>query len=272
MRFNSGVFIVSEASVLSEDVMGFCRSCAKTCSQVADAEPRTEKRRLDRAVIDNLAVFQDLTRDALDDVLAEARPRRLLKGNVVYEQGGNSNTFFILLDGRVKIVQIGTDGDQTIVRFMGPGDFFGCAAALDRPEYPCSATAVVDSVALVWDAGAMRALLARHPALALSTLRMMGGRLQEAHSRLRELSTERVERRIARAVMRLVRQAGRNVEDGVRIEFPIGRQDIAEMTGTTLHTVSRVLSGWEQLGFTRSSRQRIVIRNPHALVVIAEDL
>lgn len=82
----------------------------------------------------------------------------------------------------------------------------------------------------------------------------------------------RTERRVAHALLRLVRQAGRRVEGGVEVDFPLSRQDIAAMTGTTLHTVSRILSGWETRGIVESGRQPVTIRQPHALVAIAEDL
>jgi len=84
--------------------------------------------------------------------------------------------------------------------------------------------------------------------------------------------TERVERRVARALLRLVHDSGRRVDGGVEITFPISRQDVAEMTGTTLYTVSRLMSAWEDQGIVRSGRQRIVLTKPHALVAIAEDL
>jgi CRP/FNR family transcriptional regulator, nitrogen oxide reductase regulator len=70
--------------------------------------------------------------------------------------------------------------------------------------------------------------------------------------------------------VRLARQSGRKVERGVEIDFPISRQDIAQMTGTTLHTVSRILSGWEQAGLIESGRQRIVLREPERIFALAE--
>jgi CRP-like cAMP-binding protein len=85
-----------------------------------------------------------------------------------------------------------------------------------------------------------------------------------------EMSTQQVERRVAHALLRLARQAGRKVEQGVEIDFPISRQDIAEMTGTTLHTVSRTLSAWESQGLIESGRQRVVLRDPHRLFTLAE--
>ena len=73
-----------------------------------------------------------------------------------------------------------------------------------------------------------------------------------------------------RGLLRLVSQSGRKTEEGIEIDFPITRQDIAEMTGTTLHTVSRILSGWESQGLVESGRQRIILREPHKIVVLAE--
>jgi CRP-like cAMP-binding protein len=84
------------------------------------------------------------------------------------------------------------------------------------------------------------------------------------------MSTQQVEQRIAHALLRLAKQSGRKVEHGIEIDFPISRQDIAQMTGTTLHTVSRTLSGWEQSGLIESGRQRIVLREPHEIFLLAE--
>ena len=85
-----------------------------------------------------------------------------------------------------------------------------------------------------------------------------------------ELSNEQVEQRVAHALLRLAKQDGRKVDAGVEIDFPISRQDVAEMTGTTLHTVSRILSAWEQQGLVEGGRQRIVLRDANRLHVLAE--
>ena len=123
--------------------------------------------------------------------------------------------------------------------------------AIGLPHYPATATAVDDSVVLVWPSAAWPRLVAKFPALATNTLQTVGSRLQEIHTRVVEMSTEQVEQRVAHALLRLAKQSGRKVEHGIEIDFPISRQDIAQMTGTTLHTVSRILSGWEQRGADR---------------------
>ena len=113
-------------------------------------------------------------------------------------------------------------------------------------------------------------LTGKYPALATNALRTVGGRLQDAHNRVIELTSEEVERRIARTLLRLADQAGRNVEQGIEIEIPLRRQDVGQLTGTTLHSVSRVLSAWEQKGLVLTDHQRIVLRNSSALAAIAE--
>lgn len=84
------------------------------------------------------------------------------------------------------------------------------------------------------------------------------------------MSTEQVQQRVAHALLRLVKQTGKKTDEGILIDFPISRQDIAEMTGTTLHTVSRLLTSWEERGLVRSGRQRVTVVEPHRLMLLAE--
>jgi len=226
----------------------------------------------DPAALRGLRLFAGLDAAALADVVGCAQTRRVAKGARFFAQGDSAGSCHALIDGRVKIAQTGPDGQQIVVRFIGPGEMFGTVAVFTGGGYPGDAVAMADCVAIQWPAAAMTALMLRYPQIGLNALGIVGGRLQEMQSRLREVSTERVERRIAHALLRLVRQAGRRIEGGVEIAFPLSRQDMAEMTGTTLHTVSRILSGWEAQGIIESGRLQVVIRRPHALVAIAEDL
>jgi len=225
---------------------------------------------LDRSLITDVPMFAGVGGDRLDEILNEAQSLRYAKGTNVFEQDAPATSFFILLDGHLRVAKLTPAGQQVVVRFVAPGEIFGVAKAIGRTTYPATATAVVDSVALVWPSAAWPRLIEKNPALATNALQTVGSRLQEAHTRVVEMSTEQVERRVAHALLRLAKQAGRKVEEGVRIDFPISRQDVAEMTGTTLHTVSRILSAWEAQGWVEGGRQKIVIREAHKLFVLAE--
>ena len=225
---------------------------------------------VDRSLVAHLPLFAGLDAAELDDLLREARAVRHPKNSNVFEQGQEAHSLFLLLHGHVRAEKTTPDGKQIVVRYVSAGEVFGVAQAIGLKHYPATAVAAVDSVSLAWPSAAWPRLVAQHPALAVNTLQTVGQRLQEAHTRVIEMTTEEVERRIAHALLRLVKQAGRKVESGIEIDFPISRQDVAEMTGTTLHTVSWVLSAWEQQGLVESGRQRITVCDPHRLFGIAE--
>jgi CRP-like cAMP-binding protein len=226
---------------------------------------------IDPSVVDHLPLFAGLTHDQIEDLLKEARAVRHPKDSNVFEQGTDAHSLFLLLHGHVRAEKTTPEGKQIVMRYISAGEIFGVAEAIGLKQYPATAVAAVDCLSLAWPSSAWAGLVARYPALATNALHTVGSRLQEAHTRMIEMTTQEVERRVANALLRLANQSGKKVESGVEIDFPISRQDIAEMTGTTLHTVSRILSAWEQRGIVESARQRITVREPHQLFRIAEN-
>jgi CRP/FNR family transcriptional regulator, nitrogen oxide reductase regulator len=225
---------------------------------------------LDRSLISGLPAFAGLQAGDLDAILVAARSSRFAKDSEVFAQDAEAKHFFLLLSGHIRVVRTTPDGDQMIARYINEGELFGIAMAMGRTTYPASAVAAVDCVVLVWRNAAWPGLQSRVPAFGASAYQTIGARLQETQARVMETSTQQVEQRIASAVLRLVTQSGRKTSEGIEIDFPISRQDIAEMTGSTLHTVSRLLSAWEDEGIVRSGRQKVTVVDPHALMLVAE--
>lgn len=226
--------------------------------------------KIDRAVVRSLPLFDRMSDTDLDNLLRHGASRRVAQGETVFEQGQAAAAFYLLLHGRLKVTQVTESGEQIIVRMVHPGDLFGFAAALQRSDYPGTSIAATDSVVLSWPTELWPQFVEQNPRLAVSAMHTIGQRLQEAHTRIREMSTEEVERRVAHAILRLLDQAGKPEAGGIRIDFPISRQDIAEMTGTTLHTVSRILSGWEAQGLVTGGRQKLMVHDSAGLARIAE--
>lgn len=217
----------------------------------------------------NSEMFGALGEAALQAVAAAGAIRRLAAGTTIFAQGDSGATCHSLVEGRVKIVQTLVNGDQSVLRFIGPGEMYGTVAAMMNKPFPADAVAVIDSVEIVWSVAAMRQLIRDHPEIGINATASAGGRLFELQGRMGDLTGERVEKRIARALVRLAEQAGRRTDDGLEIDFPVTRQDLAEMTGATLHTVSRTLSAWDQRGVTGGARRRIVVRDFKALTALA---
>jgi len=216
-------------------------------------------------------IFQGLPPGDLCSICELAGHRRIGPGEFFFHQDDPATTLYLLGCGQVKMTQIGPEGHQVLVRFVNPGEGFGAIAAMSGMAYPLSAQAVEECVAAVWDEITIKRILSTYPIITLNVLHLVASYFKQLQERYRELATERVERRVARALLRLVQQAGRRVERGVLIDLSLSRQDLAEMTGTTLYTVSRILSGWERAGFVDVGRGRVMIRDLPGLEAIAED-
>ncbi len=226
---------------------------------------------LDRSLISGLPAFAGLDGRDLDGILSRARSSRFAKDSEVFGQDEEAGSFFLLLSGHIRVVRTSPEGHQVIARYITEGELFGIAIAMVRTTYPASAVAAVDCVVLAWPNSAWADLQSRFPAFGASAYRTIGSRLQDTQTQVMEMSTQQVEQRIAHALLRIVSQSGRKTPEGIEIDFPITRQDIAEMTGTTLHTVSRLLSAWEDQGIVRSARQKVMVTDPHALMLVAEN-
>lgn len=222
-------------------------------------------------VLERVPFFGGLAGPELAAVAREARERPTAKGDRLFSQGEEALHGYVLGWGRLRLEQATPDGQNVVLRYMGPGDLVGTVALLRRAPFPATASAVENCMALSWSAVRLGELMARFPRIAMNAIGVIGGRIEELQARLQEIATQRVERRIAAALLRLANQSGRRVEGGVEIPFPLSRQDLAELTATTLHTVSRTLSAWDQEGVVDSRRSsHLVIRRPHRLVEIAE--
>ncbi len=204
-------------------------------------------------------VFAELKTWALEELLDGALLRTVHTGGAVVRQGDEASCFGVLFSGRVKMVQVTPDGHQVLVRYLVAGQEFGLLAVLPGTAYPVTIEAVEECQVLYWTGPALADAFVRHPQVALNALRIMVIRNQELQARYRELVTDRVEQRLARALVRLASIAGAPDDQGTLISLPLSREDLAEMIGTTLYTVSRTLSQWEQVGIVATGRERIVV-------------
>ncbi len=218
-----------------------------------------------------MELFRELPAAALDAVAAAARVRQLPKDFLIFSQGDEGARAHAVIEGGVRIAQSGSDGAQAVMRFIGPGEMFGTVALFTDGRYPADAITVSETLEASWSEAELRELIARYPQIAINVIRIIGMRLQDVQNRVRELATQRAERRVAYALLRLANQAGLGTAEGMTIRFPLRRKDVADISGTTLHTASRILTAWEKAGLLVTRNQRLTIRHPAELLRIAED-
>lgn len=233
-----------------------------------DTKPRMDHH-LDLDMLGQSEIFQGASLDVLREAQATSFRKRYAAGEVVFQQGDPANVLALVVAGQLRASQTTSDGQQIIIQYLGPGKIVGYTTLSGGENHPGTVTAVNDSHLIGWSGSAIREIMLRYPIVALNALAILGARYHEMQIRLRELSTEKVEQRIAHTILRLAQQAGRRTTHGVEIAFPVSRQDLAEMAGTTLHTVSRTLSGWEDQGIVDCGRRRVILCKSQALEAIA---
>ncbi len=233
------------------------------------AQPPGQMPKLDESLLTALPPFSKLERSQIREILDQATPKRHEEGAAVFREGSEADRFFLLLDGFIRVIRTTPGGEQVVALHIPPGQLFGIAPAIGRDTYPATAICASESLALSWPVRLWRDFAARYDGFSTETYRTLGARLGEFQSRVTELATQAVEQRVAAALLRMVNQSGRKVEGGIEIAFPLTRANIAEMTGTTLHTVSRLLSAWEKDGIVASTRKHVTVTAPHRLVLLS---
>ena len=218
-------------------------------------------------------LFRDVSDDGFLQVIDLSILRPLDADGFFFLQGDPASHAYVLIKGRVKMMQITPSGQQITLRIMTPGQVYGGIAMLNpKAGYPATAQAEEDSVALAWKTEDLRLLAKSEPGLSLNIMSLMHGYISELQERQKALLTNRVEQRIARILLKLSAECGKKIDEGVLIDLALTRQDIAEMSGTTLFTVSRTLNEWDRDGMLKIGRERVVIRDPHGLVRLADGL
>jgi CRP-like cAMP-binding protein len=197
-----------------------------------------------------------------------ATEHRVGRKQCFFIEGEPARNVYVLAAGRVKITQLTRSGQQIILRLTAPGEAFGALGVERGAPYPVSAEALEPSHALVWQRESLEAITERVPFLQRNALRIVAERLRHMEQRYRELATERVSQRVARTLLRLVGPMGRPCDGGVLVS--LSRDELAQLTGTTQFTVSRLLCRWESRHLMRPRREGVVIDDTIGLARLAD--
>jgi CRP/FNR family transcriptional regulator, nitrogen oxide reductase regulator len=224
----------------------------------------------DRDLLGSSDLFRGVEPSALDEWRASAAVRPFCAGATLFQQGDDPTHLHLLASGEVKLVHLTAEGGQLALGYHQPGATLGCVAVMGSMPHPVTAISVEAGVTLAWTAAQVEVLLGRHPLVLRNAARLFSRQIEELLQRVRELTTERVEQRVARAVRRLIGPAERTAAPCLDRPLPLSRQDLAELTGATLFTVSRIMSAWEQQGIVASGRQRVLVLNADRLAHLAE--
>jgi CRP-like cAMP-binding protein len=241
---------------------------ARVIAQERNADPRSTlpnhpnvAERL--MLISSSPLFAGLSERECLEIASCPRSRIFARNEPLFSQGQPVRELILLQSGSVKHTQVSSNGNEVLLRFSRTGDVVNLLVESPCYGHTCSACAMEPSKALVWEFNRIQAFLIQCPQMRGNVSRILAAQLKELEERFREVATEKVSRRLALVLLRLIKQIGK--PSGQGIEVPLSREELAQMTGATVFTISRVLSGWSEQGHVLSRREAVVISDPRRL-------
>lgn len=210
-----------------------------------------------------LDLFSDIPEPLSASFVSKGHFRSFLTGDVLFWFGDPATEVFLLTQGRVKMTQVTKDGEEIILRLDSQGDLIGSLGMQPAATHDSTAQAIEEGQALVWDAGTFRDALRRIPMLERNTQQVLERRLHELEQRFCEVATAKASSRLARELVRLLKQIGQK-RDG-QIEIKIPHEWVAALAAMSQFTVSRFLAEWERQGVLSVRHGTIAIENYKSL-------
>jgi len=207
--------------------------------------------------------FSGLPESACALIGSVAVQRTFSRHESLFIQGQNIRNLILLQSGTVKHTQVSADGGQVLLRVSRAGDVVGTPGDAPSCCHTCSASAIEGCTALTWDREHIQSLLATYPQLGLNLTSILAKQIHELEDRFREVATEKITRRLALILVRLCNQIGKRSDNGVQIL--LSREEIAQMAGATVFTVSRMLSRWSEKGLIVARREAVIVCDPGRL-------
>lgn len=213
--------------------------------------------------------FSALPDDDRQLLATVAEVRRFASTERIFQEADPSEYFYTIVSGRVKVFKTTPSGKDIIWGVFGPGDPLGSVAAFKELPYPASAAALEDTVCVRIPRSALYSLLERRPSIARGLLLGLTQRLVELVNRVGELTGARVEQRLARLFLRLAEELGHEDRGGIFIPLPLSRQELSDMTGTTIETCIRVMSKWQKEDTIHTDKDGFVVLDRAILTALA---
>ncbi len=207
-------------------------------------------------------IFASLNDDELSELANLATERNFMSKEFIFWDGDTADWFYVVAEGKVKVLKHSSSGREFIIAFLDPGEMFGEVAVFENKPYPASAQAVAETKVIGIKREEFLSFLTNRPQVALRIINVLGERLRDAQNRLRDFAGERVEQRLASVLLMLSAKLG--------LTLPFTRQEIADMVGTTTETAIRVMSHLKDRGIIRSVRGKVIILDEKKLRLLSE--
>ena len=217
------------------------------------------------ALLAQVSVFSELGRAELEQVAEVAVPRSFHAGEVVFREGDESNTSYIVREGHARAVRQHSDGRVLTLANFGPGEVFGELAMFDSDRRSATIEAIDDLDLLAILGADMQRLMREHPDIAVKLVVTLGRRLRELNDRLTRQSFQTVQSRVATVLSELVRAAQSEGAGESDVLITATQAEVAQLAGSSRESASRFLATLERAGIISQGRGKLTVHEPAAL-------
>jgi CRP-like cAMP-binding protein len=218
-------------------------------------------------LVQRFALFSEIPLEDCAKIVGVAHDGRFKRGKRIFFEGDPVRQVILLTSGCIKLSQCASREQEVILRLVGPGEAL-CVECFPECNHCSTAEVLERSSALIWDARQFEAVRQRFPLLGRNVSCVLLRTLNQLEVRFREISTEKVAPRLSSQLVRLVQQVGKPSDS--HVEIALSQKDLAQLTGTTLFTVSRLLSQWEEQGIVKPCREAVQVLNIPALIQLSQ--
>ncbi len=220
-----------------------------------------------------LPILKLLKSEELNKLEDKFHIENVSKNKFVFEEGNSCIWVYFVCSGRVKLLAHSSAGKDFIIRIVSSNDLISDNNLIFRrdPECAYSAKALETSVVAKISTNDFLSFLDKKPELFKSYAEIIDAHLLEAYQSLKNMAFEKVERRIARHLIQFAKNTGEKTESGIKLGVKLSRQEIANLTGTTIETAIRVMSKFKKLKIISEKEGHIFIIERHKLVNVAEE-
>lgn len=222
-------------------------------------------------IIGRLPFFQHLPPASIKELNSLFHDRGYGAGQTVYGEGDEAQYLYLIAMGRVRLSRSTAAGREVVLDVLHGGEYFGSLKALGAAAHAETASCQTEACILQISSTDFEAVLKRYPDVTMKVLSAVGKRLEESRELVRQLSSFTAEQRIASTLLRLAGRLGEQQAKDVLIQLPFSRQDLAEMTGTTVETASRIMSRFTEDGLVRSGRKWVALADRKGLEALVRE-
>ena len=217
------------------------------------------------ALLHRVPVFSALTPDELARVAQVVVPRRFEAGEIVFKEGDEGSTCYVVRSGRARAVREHPDGRSITLAHFGPGDIFGEMAMLDGERRSATVESIEGTEAIAILSADMHRLLREYPDISVKLIAALGRRLRETNERLARQSFQTVQSRVASVLAQLVESTrSEGVPEG-DVVITATQAELAQLAGSSRESASRFLAVLERAGIISQGRGRLTVHDPGAL-------